>query len=147
MRFRSTILVRSAAAGALLLPIPGTAHHPLDEVYSRDSQVTLTGIVLRVDWVNPHASFRLRVVDDAGVAVEWLVEIDYPSALLRRGWTERSLAAGHVVTVEGFLALDDSRQAYARTVTLPGGETLIASTDASWSWRRTADIPIAPTLN
>ena len=130
-------ILPTAAVGATLLPISVLAHHALDEVYERDSSITLTGTVTRTDWVNPHTSFRLSVTDATGTVVEWLVELDPPHALSRRGWIERPVVAGQIVTVEGFLALDGGRQTYAKTVTLPlpSGETLIASTDASWMWR------------
>jgi hypothetical protein len=135
-------LLPAALAVAVLLPISVLAHHPLDEVYGRDSSITLTGTVTRVEWVNPHASFRLSARDDTGATVEWLVELDPPGALARRGWTGQSILAGQVVTVAGFLAHDGSPQTYARTVTLPGNESLVASSEGSWSWRRASEVLI-----
>jgi hypothetical protein len=135
MTIRSVVLP-AAAASLILLPLSSHAHHPLDEVYERDSSVSLTGTVIRVDWVNPHASFTLRVSEASGSTVEWVIELDPPHYLQRRGWTEHQISAGQTVTVEGFRALDRGPRAYAKAVTLANGETLSASSDASWSWRR-----------
>lgn len=128
-------IIPTAAATLFLLPLSSHAHHQLDKVYERESSVSLTGSVLRVDWVNPHATFTISVSDPSGSTVEWIVELDPPHSLQRRGWTRDAILAGQTVTVEGFRALDGGPLTYAKSVTLPNGDTLPASSDGSWMWR------------
>jgi len=135
MTVRAGILPMAAVA-FILTPLASPAHHQLDEIYERDSSVSLTGTVVRVDWVNPHASFTLGVLDPSGSSVEWIVELDPPHTNERRGWTRESILPGQAVTVEGFRALDGGPRTYAKTVTLENGVTLPASSDGSWNWRR-----------
>jgi hypothetical protein len=92
--------------------------------------------VLAIDWVNPHPTFKLSVAEPSGSTVEWIVEIDPPHLLQRRGWNRGTIQAGETVTVEGFRALNGTPRTYAKSVTLGNGETLSASSDASWNWRR-----------
>jgi hypothetical protein len=46
--------------------------------------------------------------------------------LIRRGWSSRSLKAGDMITVSGYLARDGSRLANARSMTLSNGHKLFA---------------------
>ena len=133
-------ILPTAGASLALLPFSSLAHHPLDEVYERDSSITLTGTVTQIEWVNPHAILRLRVEDGEGSDVEWLVEMDPPGALMQRGWTRDSITAGQIVTVEGFRALNGESRTEAKTITLSSGAALVASTDTSWNWRRADNI-------
>jgi hypothetical protein len=96
----------------------------------------LTGTVIRIDWVNPHASFTLNVAESPASTVEWIVELDPPHVLQRSGWTRETIVVGQTVAVEGFRALDGGPRTYASTVTPANGETLPASSDSSWNWRR-----------
>ncbi len=128
-------IVPTAAATLLLVPLSSHAHHQLDEVYERESSISLTGTVMRVDWVNPHATFTISVLNPSGSIDEWIVELDPPHLLQRRGWTRDAILAGQTVTVEGFRALDGGPRTYAKSVMLPGGDTLPASSDGSWNWR------------
>jgi hypothetical protein len=128
-------ILPTAAAALVLAPLASPAHHQLDELYERDSSVSLTGTVTRVDWVNPHARFSLSVSDPAGSSVEWIVELDPPHVLQRRGWTRDTILAGQTVAVEGFRAIDGAPRTYAKTVTPANREALQASSDESWNWR------------
>lgn len=125
-----------AAASLSVLAIPAAAHHPLAEVYDRDSTVELHGRVTAISWENPHARLSLEVAADDGTIVEWLVEMDPPHGLMRRGWREDVFADGEPVTIHGYQRRDDAKQAMARTVTLHSDEVLVASTDDSWMWVR-----------
>jgi hypothetical protein len=113
-----------------------SAHHPLADLYERDSSITVTGRVSRVEWINPHVVFHLSVqTEDEGLS-DWTVELDAPHQLSRRGWSRDSLGVGDTVTVVGYRALDAGRSTAARTVTFPEGESLAGTDDMSWNWRR-----------
>ncbi len=74
----------------LILPVALHAHHSTSLNFS-DEINSIEGQIKSVRWVNPHCSFVLEVMNEAGVAEEWLVE------LLAR----IALEVGATVTVTG----------------------------------------------
>ena len=74
--------------------------------------MTLTGVVTKVDWVNPHAYIYVDVKGDDGTVVNWAIETGAPNALYRQGWRKDDLKAGDTVTLDAFLA--KGRLAYRR---------------------------------
>ena len=112
----------------LCLALPASAHHSFSAQYDSDAPVTLTGIVTKVEWSNPHVYFYIDVENEQGVYEQWALEMGAPAVLTRtQGWTRSTLNIGDEVTVEGRLARDGSKLANARDVTLTSGETLGAA--------------------
>ena len=107
-----------AAVGGLLLVLAGhaAAHHSFAAEFDANQPIELTGIVTKVEWMNPHTFFY---IDVSGTTVEnWAWEMGSPNGLMRRGWTRNSMKVGDVVTVEGSRAKDGSNKANARSVVL-----------------------------
>ncbi len=102
------------------------AHHSFASQYDPDQPVTLTGIVTKVEWMNPHARFYIDVEDGDGNVVNWNFELASPNILRRNGWARDSLEAGDEVTVEGSLAKDGSKMANVLAVSLADGSLVFA---------------------
>ena len=115
-----------ALSGLALAATPLIAHHSFAAQYDRAKQATLTGPVVRVDWINPHARFFLEVKDTAGKTTRWEVELSAPAMLMRRGWTSTYLKVGEEITVNGSLAKDGSNMINASTVKLSNGKQVFA---------------------
>lgn len=105
---------------------PALAHHSFATQYDADSPVTLTGVVTKVEWTNPHARFYIDVENADGGVTNWNLELASPNVLRRNGWLRNSLEAGDIVTVEGSRAHNGSLLANARTVTLSDGSQVFA---------------------
>ena len=75
--------------------------------------ITFTGVVTKVEWLNPHARFYVDVKDDKGAVNNWECELASPNGLMRIGWKRDSLKIGEEITVEGFRARDGSFEAGA----------------------------------
>ncbi|HEX6993998.1 MAG TPA: DUF6152 family protein [Gammaproteobacteria bacterium] len=102
------------------------AHHSFSAEFDRDKPITLTGSVSKLEWTNPHARIYIDVEDESGQRVTWDFELGPPNGLMRLGWNSRSLRAGQVVTIEGFLSKTEPHVANARTVRLPDGRQVFA---------------------
>jgi len=64
--------------------------------------VTLKGVVVRMEWINPHSWIHIDVKGDDGTVTRWMIEGGTPNTLFRRGFTKESLQAGTEITVEGY---------------------------------------------
>jgi hypothetical protein len=113
------VLVLVAAMSA-----PAFAHHSLAAEYDEKKPVTLKGVVTKFDWTNPHVFVYVDVADASGNVVSWAVEFPSRIELKRDGWTQDSVSIGDVVTVEGSLARDGSKQANGKLVQLASGKKL-----------------------
>jgi hypothetical protein len=116
--------IRLAVLFAATLPL--LAHHSFSAEFDATKSITLTGVVTRVDWANPHVYFFVDVKDPKGVVVNYACETDGPNALIRRGWKRDSLKAGDQITVDAYLAKDGSKFVDARLVKLPDGRKVFA---------------------
>jgi hypothetical protein len=114
--------------GLGLVASPLAGHHAFTAQYDEDQPIEFTGIVAKVEWMNPHAYFYVNVEDQAtGEVVYWAAEMGSPTSLMRRGWTRNSMKIGDVVTVEGSRAKDGSALMNARSIVLTdSGQRLFA---------------------
>jgi Family of unknown function (DUF6152) len=119
------------ALGLVAATVPVFAHHSFAAEFDGNKKITLSGVVTKVDWVNPHAYIYVDVKAEGGGVVNWGIETGPPNVLYRQGWRKDDLKTGNTVTVEAFLAKDGSHTAAARTVKLPDGRNLFAGTPNS----------------
>src|SRR5262245_25875176 len=120
MPMRMTFFIAAVFAVAAAC-IPADGHHSFAAQYDRNTPITLTGPVTKVDWINPHARIFIDAKDASGKTVNWEIELGAPAILLRNGWTRNVVKIGETVTVNGSLAKDGSNLANAMSVTLADG--------------------------
>ncbi len=91
MRSRLAALLGSvafvAANGAVL------AHHSF-AMFDQEHPVELAGTVQEFKFTSPHTFILLQVKGQDGNTVTWNLEGGSPSALVRDGWTSKTLKAG-----------------------------------------------------
>ncbi|MEQ1907920.1 MAG: DUF6152 family protein [Vicinamibacterales bacterium] len=103
---------------------PVAAHHSFFGEFDIHQPITVTGVVTKVEWTNPHIRFYLDVTDRKGQVTRWIFLGAAAAGLVRQGVSETSLKIGERVKVDGFRALEGNAYASAGRVTLPGGKRL-----------------------
>jgi hypothetical protein len=93
------------------------AHHAFSAQYDADAPVTFTGVVVKVDWLNPHAYFYVDVEDPTtGEVTTWACELGSPVSMQRQGWKREDIVIGETLQVEGSKARDGSASMSASAV-------------------------------
>jgi len=116
-------------AGTLL------AHHSFSSEYDGQKTFKISGVVTKLEWTNPHVRFYVDVKDAGGTVTTWNLELASPSALLRNGWSSRTLKVGETVTVEGYPGKAVPTRGAARSVVVPDGRSLFTGNTGD------ADVP------
>ncbi len=114
---------RLAAIG-LLAAATALAHHSVQAQFDLDKPVTITGVVTKVEWINPHSYLYLDTKDDGGKVTHWAFEMAGPGALRKAGLSRSDrggLKAGDTVTVNGVRAKDGTDTGLIKDLKLPDG--------------------------
>lgn len=102
-----------------LLATPAFAHHSFQAQYDDMQTTSVTGIVTKVQWQNPHVRVNVDVKgEQPGAGMVWELELDSPNMLLSQGWKLDSLKPGQQITAKGARARDGSNALRARSITL-----------------------------
>ena len=109
---------------ALALTCPPAGAHHSGAMFDMAHPITLTGVVTKVEWTNPHTFMYLDVKNDKGVAESWAIEINSPNFLRHNGWTSSTVSPGDAITVTGAPAKTGARFMHGTLVELSGGVQL-----------------------
>jgi hypothetical protein len=128
-RLHSTV---GALLGAIIV-VAGVAtawaHHSFEAEYDSNKIIAISGVVTKLDWVNPHAYVFIDTKDDGGVVRNYKVEMGPPYALVRGGWKRDTVKIGDKVTVQGAAAAKDGSDAAgslpSTSMTLASGQKMV----------------------
>jgi hypothetical protein len=107
--------------GLLLAAAPAWAHHSFAAEYDSNNLITLSGVISKVEWTNPHIYIYVDVKDESGKVTTWSVEGYPPNTLKRTGFVKNDLKLGDTVTVTAYKAKDASSTGAGREITFPDG--------------------------
>ena len=95
----ATAACAGAALAASLLLIPAMAHHSA-AMFDDEVELTLTGVVTRFDYLNPHSWLYVNVDNDDGTKTEWGFELGAPPRLRRSRISPNFWQPGDAVTIK-----------------------------------------------
>lgn len=125
---------RTLALSAILMLAAGTAaftHHSVSGQFDTTKSVTITGVITRVDWVNPHIYVMVDGKDASGAAAQWALET-IPTAMARKAKLTKEMLAGkqgETITVTGHPARDGRKSAWVLKITYSDGHFFQLSAD------------------
>src|SRR5437879_7691724 len=102
MRMRSKLGVLLAGVSFLFLAVTAVAHHGFDTEYDANKKVKLTGVVTKIEWLNPHMRVYIDVTDAKGNVANWNLELTSPNTVRRQGWGPKDLLPGEKVVFEAY---------------------------------------------
>ena len=75
------------------------AHHAVAGVYDLGKEVVLQGQLVKLNFVNPHASIILNVPNKDGSTTEWVLTTASVQVLTRQGVNKTSIKPGEILKV------------------------------------------------
>ena len=110
MRHRFVVVLVAVAVG--VMTVSTAAHHSVSGQYDSAKPLMLTGVISKVDWINPHIYLHLDVKEKDGAVTSWTLST-LPTAMMRRaGLTRETLQGkpGEVVTITAIAARDETKR-------------------------------------
>jgi len=113
----------SLTAATALVCLPASAHHSFS-MFDMERKVTIEGVVVDVQWTNPHVWVEVDVPGPDGQTERWGVEFTSRVHLTRRGFTSTTVNPGDAVTFVVSPYRDGRPGGRIWTVALPSGEVV-----------------------
>ena len=115
------LAVLAGCAALLTVALPLWAHHSFAAEYDSNNLITLTGVITKVEWTNPHMYIHLDVKGSDGKVANWSLEGYPPNTLKRTGFSRAILKEGDTVTMTAYKAKDGTNTGAGREITFPDG--------------------------
>ena len=79
------VIASSAALVLLMISLPARAHHSANAEFDTQKQMTITGVLTKVENVNPHSWWHVDVKGPDGKIQSWTLESLSPRGLILKG--------------------------------------------------------------
>jgi hypothetical protein len=101
------------------------AHHSTSAIFDLQKKITLTGTLMKVNWVNPHINIALHAKGENGAMEDWVFEASPPAWFRSVGINkvDFSKGIGQDITVVGSPARDGAKYAYLEKITFADGRS------------------------
>lgn len=115
---------RQLLISILLASVPAftLAHHGTN-TFDHAQEIQISGTVVDLAFINPHAYVYLEVTEEDGSIATWRCEMRAATALRRSGWTEEMFLSGRPLMITGSPARNEPNTCYVNTVEFDDGST------------------------
>lgn len=104
---------------------PVSAHHAVQAQFDQDNVTTITGVMTRVMWINPHVRWFMDVEDEDGKVVSWNISGASPRLFRNAGISARDVfKTGETYSATIALARDGSNFGYIISFVMPDGREM-----------------------
>ena len=132
-----------ACLAILLSSATSTSGHHSQAIFDLDSQITLEGRIVQVNWGSPHSLFFLegkQVGEPDSEIKRWAMEGPSPVGLTRTGWTQDVLKVGDRITASGNGSRTGRPLMLLKEVATPDGKVWQTGVQGNFN-RRLAEVP------
>jgi hypothetical protein len=124
------VIASAAALALLLICAPARAHHSANAEFDTQKQFTITGVLTKVENVNPHSWWHVDVKGPDGKVQSWILESLSPRGLILKGLkvkTELHMGDSYSFRISPALKEPDSntRLGFMRSITVNGKEYVV----------------------
>jgi hypothetical protein len=123
------LLLASTTVLAFLAGTPAIAHHSANAQFDTSKEMTITGVLKKLESVNPHSWWYVEVKGADGKVMPWRLESNSPSGLIRLGLKVKSdVKVGDVMSFRispAWKDPDGERMGWMRSVTVNGKEYVL----------------------
>jgi hypothetical protein len=116
------LLVLVLLAGAK--PDPVLGHHSQAMYTDANGAISITGVMKKFEFTNPHSFIYLEVIGDDGKAKLWALEMQSVTHLKSIGWISTTVKVGDTLTAIGRPAKNGAPAMYAEVIKLPDGRMI-----------------------
>jgi len=117
----------AVVCGLLLAAMPAMAHHSVASEYDLTKPIDVTGTLVQMEFVNPHAFMHLEVTNKDGSKTTWIFQTTAAGTLRQKGLARAEnggLAVGMTLELTGFASKNGQPRGYIRTIKMPDGRLI-----------------------
>ena len=115
---------RTPILALLLLASATSAHHGSTSQFDQSKTLEVSGVVVKIRFVNPHSYVYFDVTTDSGEVQNWRCEMRAATALKRSGWSADMFREGTVINVQGVPAWREPHGCYINEFSIDDGDVL-----------------------
>ena len=120
-----TALIAGIVIAAIVANSPRlVAHHSQSAYTDASGAISITGVVKKVEFTNPHAFIYIEVTEDGGKTRVWALELMSIRALKMLGWLSDTVKVGDTITAIGRPAKSGAPAMYSEAIKLADGRMM-----------------------
>lgn len=109
----------------LIAAVPARAHHATQAEFDKDKRITITGVLTKTLWVNPHSMWHVDVKGADGKVTTWVIVAAGPGAFRAAGLSAKDFfKIGDTYTASLALARNGSKRGHIITWLMPNGKKI-----------------------